>query len=47
MPEEEAMRWSKFAQSALFSVAICVVAMPEAQAIPEIFAPPGLAAQLG
>jgi hypothetical protein len=38
------MRWSNLARSALFSVAICCVAMPEAEAI-EIFAPPGLAAQ--
>jgi hypothetical protein len=39
------MRWSNLARSALFSVAICCVAMPEAEAI-EIFAPPGLAAHV-
>jgi hypothetical protein len=39
------MRWSNLARSALFSVAICCVAMPEAEAI-EIFAPPGLSAHV-
>ena len=39
------MRWSNLARSALFSVAICCIAMPEAEAI-EIFAPPGLAAHV-
>ena len=39
------MRWSNLARSALFSVAICCVAMPEAEAI-EIFAPPGLSAHM-
>jgi hypothetical protein len=39
------MRWSNLARSALFSVAICVVAIPEAEAI-EVFAPPGLAAHV-
>ena len=39
------MRWSNLARSALFSVAICCVAMPEAEAI-EIFAPPGLSARV-
>jgi hypothetical protein len=43
--EEEVMRWSNLVRSALFSVAICCVAMPEADAI-EVFAPPGLAAHL-
>jgi hypothetical protein len=43
--EEEVMRWSNLVRSALFSVAICCVAMPEAEAI-EVFAPPGLAAQV-
>jgi hypothetical protein len=45
LTKEEAMRWSNLARSALFSVAICCVAMPEAEAI-EIFAPPGLAAHV-
>jgi hypothetical protein len=39
------MGWSNFARRALFSVAICCVTIPEAEAI-EIFAPPGLAAQM-
>jgi hypothetical protein len=39
------MRWSNLARSALFSVAICCVAVPEAEAI-EDFAPPGLAAHV-
>ena len=39
------MRWSNLARSALFSVAICCVAIPEAEAI-EIFAPPGLSAHM-
>jgi hypothetical protein len=39
------MRWSNLARSALFSVAICCVGMPEAEAI-EIFAPPRLAAHV-
>jgi hypothetical protein len=39
------MRWSNFARSALSSVAICCVAIPEAEAI-EIFAPPALAAHV-
>jgi hypothetical protein len=39
------MRWSNLARSALFSVALCCVAMPEAEAI-EIFAPPGLSAHM-
>ena len=39
------MRWSNLVRSALFSVAICCVAMPEAEAI-EIFAPPGLSAHV-
>jgi hypothetical protein len=43
--KEEAMRWSNLARSALFSVAICCVAMPEAEAI-EILAPPALAAHV-
>ena len=39
------MGWSNFARSALFGLAICCVAVPEAEAI-EIFAPPGLAAHM-
>ena len=39
------MHWSNWARTALFSVAICVLATPEAEAI-EVFAPPGLAAHV-
>ena len=39
------MGWSNLARSALFGLAICCVAVPEAEAI-EIFAPPGLAAHM-